>query len=698
MTDLTQLLQDAEAAIQQLAEQKERESLFQTKSQQLFDANLLAFEQYYPNIAASIRDYKPDEDFKVLVTPSGLGNYRPKNSPVPLYGDDPMETVRTQVQKNVEQGYYSFTNYGFGGHQQDERIHIQYMNKIDDLLVRFNKENSIPISALTEHFPSAMIFGVGLGYHISMLLEKHSFNYMFICEPDFELFYTSLYCTDWAEIFSKIDNVGHSLFIQVGVSYKDFFSFLNTIASSVGVFSFVRCFCYQHYPSMELNELIKTFFSRYAEFQMGFGFYNDAITGLSHAITHIKNNRPFYVMDVDARKKYKNIPVYVVGNGPSLDDAEELLKRNRDSVIIIAAGTALGSLLKMGITPDFHVVVERVKSTYDVMVDMLPRESYQKLNLLSVDVMYPDVLELYNWSGIGLKGPEAASTFIQLQCFLQNNFVMATLPYCGPMVSNLALAYAVEFGFQDIYLIGVNNGKVSDVTHSKHSIYNDEKNKFATALTSSANRKVEGNLDMDVMTSELLYVSKKQIENLVSVYKDRYFYNVGHGAKIEGAYSLREDMVLDSKPLKDKTVIVEGIKSDFFRSSIISFDEPMLQLAIFEDMCQHMIDISSEPFQSRIEASNLLKRQASYLYSHDNTLHIHLFHMLKGSLLYYHCPMITLLYRYVDDELTLRYFRECMTLWIEYLEAMKTDFRNSWQKKCEAGLVAGSKLTSTAVV
>lgn len=690
MTDLSQLLQEAELAIQQLAAQKERESQFQIESQKLFSANLQAFEQYYPNIAVSIREYKPKPEFKILVTSSGHGNYRPKNSSVPLYGDDPMKTVRTQVQKNVESGYYSFTNYGFGEHQQDERIHIQYMNKIDMILSRFNAENSTPITALTDHFPSAMIFGVGLGYHLSILLEKYSFDYMFICEPDFELFYSSLYCTNWAEIFNKVDNVGHSLFIQVGISYQEFFNFLTRIANTVGVFSFVRCFCYQHYPSHDLNDLIKTFFSRYSEFQMGFGFYNDAITGLSHAITHIKNNRPLYVKNTERMKNYRDVPVYVIGNGPSLDDSEDLLKRNRDSVIIIAAGTALGSLLKMGIKPDFHVVVERVKTTYDIMVDMLPPENYKELNLLTVDVMYPDVLDLYQWCGVGLKGPEAASVFIQLQCYLQNKYVMPTMPFCGPMVSNLALAYAVEFGFQDIYLIGINNGKISDVTHSKHSIYNDQNNRYGTALTASAKRKVEGNLGIDVMTSELLYISKKQIESLVSAYKDRFFYNIGHGAKIDGAYPLKEDMVLDPKTLLDKTQIVENIKADFFKKGLVVFDESMLQLTIFEDMCQHMIEISREQCNTRVQASGILKRQASYLYAHDNTLHIHLFHMLKGSLLYYHCPMITLLYRYSDEVLTMCYFKECLDLWIDYLQAMKTDFRRSWGKKCEAGFTATS--------
>lgn len=222
MNELEQLLLDAEQAISRLAAQKQREIEFAEKSKLTFEGNLLAFEQFYPDIAAAIRGHKPADNFKILVSETGYGNYIPKGATIPLYGDDPIETVKTQVEKNVKHGYYSLTNYGFGQHSSDPRIHVQFMNKLDAVIKQCNDESAELLKELPEHFPSAMIFGIGLGYPITMLLEQHSFDYMFICEPDFELFYASLFCTDWAAIFSKIDNVGHSLFIQVGVSYQDY--------------------------------------------------------------------------------------------------------------------------------------------------------------------------------------------------------------------------------------------------------------------------------------------------------------------------------------------------------------------------------------------------------------------------------------------------------------------------------------------
>ncbi len=687
MNEFEKLIQDAELAVAKFSEHQKLEQKFAEQASHRFSENISAFEQYYPEIAKAITAHIPSSDFRIHVTPSGHGNYVPRNSDVPLYGDNPLETVHEQIEKNVKSGYYSLTNYGFGAHDDDPRIHVRYMNKLDEEIKKLNAENAAVLTELPAHFPSAMIFGIGLGYHLTELLNKHSFDYIFVCEPDFELFYASLFCTDWAEIIERINSAGQSLFIQVGVSYQDFFRFLTTISNTVGVFSFVRCFCYQHYPSIEVNELIKTFFDRYIEFQLGFGFYNDALTGLSHVIHHIQNKCSFYIQDHTLAKKYANIPVFVVGNGPSLDESYELLLRNKDSAIIIAAGTALNSLLKMGITPDFHVLVERTKSTYDVLIDTLPADVYAELNLLTVDVMYPDALDLYKWSGVALKGPEAATTFVQFQSFVQHNYLMPSMPYCGPMVSNLAVSYALQFGFSDIYLMGINNGSVDKKTHSKFSIYYDAKNRYGTALTNGSNRTAEGNLGLDVKTTDLLYISKKQLESLISGVKNKYIYNVGHGAKIEGAYPLSEDMVMDQKPIQNKKQIVEQIKNDFFKSGFIKFDESMLQISFFEDMCQHIIDISSEKASTRVEASKILKRQSAYLYAHDSTAHTHLFHMLKGSMSYYHCPIVTLLYRFEDDELTMAYFHKFMQLWIGYLTEMKNDFRLSWNKKCEAGLI-----------
>lgn len=102
----------------------------------------------------------------------------------------------------------------------------------------------------------------------------------------------------------------------------------------------------------------------------------------------------------------------MVGNGPSLDESIELIREYQDKVIIFAAGTALQSLMNAGIKPDFHVIVERTLSVYQVLTNTTTDDMLSDMNLLSVEVVYPDTLNHYKWAGLGLKGPEASTVFM----------------------------------------------------------------------------------------------------------------------------------------------------------------------------------------------------------------------------------------------------------------------------------------------
>ena len=682
MSNIEKSLAEVEQAFTALVEQQKREQAFAQQSEQRFQANLQAFDKYYPELAKTLRQYQPKAGFKLFATPGGVGNYVPAGESLPLYSDDPIAQVTEQVNKNTRKGYYSYTTYGFGGHTTDKRIHMQFMTKLDNLITEFNAHKPAFIEQLPSHFPSSIIFGVGLGYHIPILLQSHHFDYLFICEPDIELFYASVFCTDWAQIIEQVEAKDGALFIQVGLSYKDFFDSLHGIAGDVGAFSLVRSFCYQHYPSKDVNALIKSFFERYFELQSGFGFYNDNIDGLAHAIHNIQNRVPFFIADSDLKAPYQKLPLYIVGNGPSLDASVEVLKEAQGSAIILAIGSALASLLKVGVTPDFHVIVERTKSTYDVLLDTLPVEAYSNINLLTVDVMYPEIPKLYKWAGMGLKGPESATVFIQLQTLKKYGQVLPSLPSCGPVVSNTALSYASMMGFEEIYLFGIDNGSRQNVTHSKHSFYYKAGCKYQSPLVTGAKHLLPGNLGEDVMATDLLMISKNHLEAVIAANPKKFYYNVGHGAKLEGAYAISEQEVMIGRPIADKAQVIEQIKADFFRQDLIQFDVDSLEFDQFDVICDDLIEIGNRPFSNREEAAAILKKQARYLFSYKKTRYAHLYYLLRGSLLYVHCPLLTMLYSYQDDALTLSYFARFIALWNDYVLAVKQDFRVNYLTTC----------------
>jgi hypothetical protein len=83
---------------------------------------------------------------------------------------------------------------------------------------------------------------------------------------------------------------------------------------------------------------------------------------------------------------FKNKPAIIVSAGPSLNDNLEYLKKYRDKIVIFCVGTALKTLLKNGIKPDFVNIIESGFCSAQVsFVDL------DGINFILYPSTYPDV-------------------------------------------------------------------------------------------------------------------------------------------------------------------------------------------------------------------------------------------------------------------------------------------------------------------
>jgi hypothetical protein len=672
--------------IEQLEHYKQLENEFSEKSKTCFEKNIQVLKSYFPQLHTQLHDYQPGPHFSFKITKTGLANFQPTNVKVPLYGDDPIAQVEAQIEK-----YTKNPVFGRGrlmgkpdpAMRDDGRLHTQYMYKLAEAMGNFSKKSCETLKTLPADYPTCLIFGVGLGYHIPLLLQRHEFEYIFICEPDIETFYASLFCLDWAALIEQVNARSQCLFIQVGINYDQFFSFLQHIAGDIGAFALVSSFCYQHTPTPEVNRLIKEFFDRFTQLHYGYGFYNDAVTGLAHCFSNLEYGPVIFTPKAKLKLETKKIPAFVVANGPSLDQSIDFLRERQNDAVIFASGTAFQSLLKAGIKADFHVLVERTRSTYDFLVETTDPAVLKHTNLLTVDVMYPEVLKLYQWVGMSLKGPEAATLFCQNEGLRQHRRI-PSLPNGGPLVANTSLSFANMMGFEEIYLFGVDNGyPVDGDSHSKLSVYIDPKYENRFKLNLKGEFELPGNLGGKVRATSLLLTAKNQMDTLVARFKDHAIYNVGQGALIKGAEPLHEDDVLVPRYKGNKTELIEQIKS--FGFDPFEVDGNLSDKVGFEDfheLCDYLLEISQTPFSTRKEAFDILIRQSRVVYAYRKHRYPHLFHVIKGSLLYYHCPMINALYYFDDEQVALELFSESLILWDQYVRSMQEDFPKSWRTLC----------------
>lgn len=686
---LSSEINQVQSKLQKVESQLEREAIFAKEANERFEKNLECFNHFYPEIYSEIVGYNPRVDFCLHVTKSGHGNFVPQNQKFPLYDEiDPIAQVKTQVDKQIKSPVFSKTDYARSKSQNadDERLHVKYMQKLGNYLHELKSENDCPLKELPESFPSCVVFGIGLGYHLPILFTHTDFDYIYVTEPDFEQFYASLFCIDWYEIIKDIDKKGGCLFLLLGSDEDDFIKDMERISEDIGAYSIVRSFYYQHTPGVKVNKLIKELVNGYFRFQQGFGFYNDAITGLAHTIKHIESSQPFTIEPL-AHNLYEDRPVFIVGNGPSLDEAEEYLLKNCKNAIVIACGTSIKTLHELGITPDFHALIERPYSNYKIFSEIVPREFTKKVNLLSVNMVYPDTILNYAWSGLTWKGNEAGTHYGAALHYLNKKEGVVALPFSNPQVSNTALTFATFFGFKNIYIFGVDNGHTPEgQSHSKHSVYEKGINGVKMGRLATGSHRLEGNFGSYVLSDDLYRIAHFQLEKLIASHKDKTFFNVGSGAKIKGAHPLRVENLLELGDFDDKQQCINHIKDNFFSQlGYNKINEELVGCDELDDICTHLINLAEKDVESVKEASENLKSQSRVVYAYRNTSLGHLYHIVKGALLYYHCPLITLLYDYQDEQVALEKFRVANKLWIGYLRGISEDYRVNYRTLCDLG-------------
>ena len=113
-------------------------------------------------------------------------------------------------------------------------------------------------------------------------------------------------------------------------------------ATELERFLYQVAFCFQHMPTPKINLIIKEFYAKFYQIHLGYGFYNDAVTGMAHTLENFNKNRcPVFTPPHKNKKTLNASTAYVVANGPSLDEAVEVLKSNQKDVVIFCSGYSI---------------------------------------------------------------------------------------------------------------------------------------------------------------------------------------------------------------------------------------------------------------------------------------------------------------------------------------------------------------------
>lgn len=223
---------------------------------------------------------------------------------------------------------------------------------------------ALTIQGDLKNSPDVVLFGMGLGYYLEVLLQHPESKRIYLLEPSSEIFNELIRTRDIRPLLSnnkiKLVAVGSDE-LMIARMAKDIAAAITGKALYVAAPPiYMKLF---KELNIVLNEQIKNALAEeignYATFH---SFRDSWLKNILFNLPHTVASPPFQIL----RDKWKGVKAIVVGSGPSLGYDLHLLKQLRNKCLIIAAGSSIQALQHYGIQP--HLVVSMDGGTANIGV------------------------------------------------------------------------------------------------------------------------------------------------------------------------------------------------------------------------------------------------------------------------------------------------------------------------------------------
>mgnify|MGYP002206107640 CR=1 FL=1 len=639
----------------------------------MFVQNMAEFKQRYPDIYAAFNQYQltrfelshENNHFNIFDTKEKRNLYQHD-----LFNDSYLQYQDfSEDPTSLTNSFRALKKFG-----PNTYMHQKFLTELVNTVNDFKRGNDKGV--LPDELSSICIMGVGAGFHIEQLCLGHQIQNIFIYEPHLDLFYISLFFTNWVEIFSQLDKTDANVHFSLGLfeSEERINHEVRNVFDGFGRYHSGYSFIYKHYYDTDLNNLAAKLGSNFSDQARGFGFYDDILMSIENTVANEEISVPY--LSNKFSKIAKRTPVFIVANGPSLDSDIEWLLANQGKAIIVSAGTAISALKAYGLKPDIHCEMERVMNTCNVLRSYYDEDYFKDIAFVGLNTVQPGIFELFNTRLQGAK-PGEVGTRILFDDFKFSHKGIAQLLNCNPTVSNCALSFIISMGFEDITLFGVDMGYKGQQHHSKKSFYYDnelDKGFFKP----HGELVVKGNLCEQVNTDELFAYSRKEIERLLTRHPDVRVKNCSDGAYIIGTITKPAKTI--SLPLINNKI--ERVSNIFSELSVDtqSKGENLIELVIqrdiplFIELCDFYVEQLSVAPENRFAALDLLDSQLRRLDSFKGSQIGYFDDILRGSLFHTHALLLHSLYSDQNTEQCLGNFVKAANVVCRYINSIKKDY------------------------
>lgn len=472
-----------------------------------------------------------------------------------------------------------------------------------------------PVFGSPREIPLLIVLGSGVGSHLSRLVLEYDVRHLVVLDADEDAFRVSLFFQDYVELSRLALEKGTDLAFIIGPDIEHLSrGLMGVLRKSLPPFFVHGAALFYAMPEGEMLEALKANIRETLwQLYFGLGYFDDELISVRHTLKNLALRRPIYTrpLVVDS-----SAVAFVIGSGPSLDGLLSLLREHRERAVLFSCGTALGALAHAGIVPDFHLEKERPGIVFDVLTRTVPDEFRRQVRFIGLNVVMPEVFELFGAHGMVMKESDTMSAV------LQSLGLVPRVPIDSqPTVTNMALSLALTLGFRRIFLVGVDMGYRDKARHhSQHTAYlgklpEAEHLRRLLSKRPAEEREVQANFGGTAYTNQILDVARVYMEYTIRACPQAEVFNLNDGVAIKGAQPLPPEEFPELQNVPDKATTLAAIGTAF-----TSLEIPLKPLApallkSVDDVIAFFRDLVAQQRSTRQQVLDAIV--AGYLYFNE---------------------------------------------------------------------------------
>lgn len=430
-----------------------------------------------------------------------------------------------------------------------------------------------------------VIYGIGLGYHLESFMDKFPDKQIYLIEPDKEILLAAMEARNLGNILKNKNIAVFGFGTQLSSMIKFVQAFVEQVSQEhVIIFSPGYQRAYREEMKTFQTEVQTAILRVRGNMHTQLFFREEWPENVFRNMTKNVDSAPINRLENIAN----NVPVVVVGSGPSLDMDKDYLHKLADKALIFAAGSSVQALLSMGIVPDMIFSIDGSEKNY---------EAFKKFDYEEIPFVYCPFVQHQIVRNKRKNLFHVVMRNDRFSQYMLNKDATSTIFFPTTSVTGAVLQAAAYFGCNPVILVGQDlsfpGGKVyaGDVTHFTKDELKKQQESFNLTVEN-----VQGGLNE--ISKPMLNTLRDMELCLESFLADRHVINTSKiGAKIKGTEHRTIEEVLDH-------VLTQRLDKSTYRRTI-------------EQASEQRFDQSKEEIYKKMghvhQALNPLKEEAKAL-------------------------------------------------------------------------------------